>query len=45
VKDENCYLLADSHNVLNRCKRHFSQLLNAHEASDVSQTAIHIAEV
>jgi hypothetical protein len=28
VKDENGDLLADSHNILNRWKNYFSQLLN-----------------
>jgi hypothetical protein len=30
VKDENEDLLADSHNILNRWKNYFSQLLNVH---------------
>jgi hypothetical protein len=30
VKDENSDLLADSHNVVNRWKNYFSQLLNVH---------------
>jgi hypothetical protein len=30
VKDENGDLLADSHNILNRWKNYFSQLLNVH---------------
>jgi hypothetical protein len=34
VKDENGDLLADSHNILNRWKKHF-QLLNMHNVSDV----------
>jgi hypothetical protein len=33
VKDEE--LLADPHNVLNRWKNYFSQLLNVHRVSDV----------
>jgi hypothetical protein len=37
VKDENCDLLADSYNILNRWKNHFSQLLNVHNVSDVRQ--------
>jgi hypothetical protein len=43
VKDENGDLLADSHCILNRWKRYFSQLLNVH-VSDVRQTEIHTAE-
>jgi hypothetical protein len=35
VKDENGDVLADSHNILNRCKRNFSHLLNVHGVSDV----------
>jgi hypothetical protein len=36
VKDENGDLLADSHNILNRWKNYFSQLLNVYRASDIS---------
>jgi hypothetical protein len=34
-------LLADSHNILNRWKNYFSQLLNVHSVSDVRQIEIH----
>jgi hypothetical protein len=44
VKDENSDLLADSHNILNRWKSYFSQLLNVHNVSDVRQIEIHTAE-
>jgi hypothetical protein len=44
VKDENGDLLADSHNILNRWRNYFSQLLNVHRASDVRKIKIHIAE-
>jgi hypothetical protein len=44
VKDENGDLLADSHNILNRWKNYFSQLLNVHNVSDVRQIEIHMAE-
>jgi hypothetical protein len=37
LKDENCDLLADSHNTLNRRKNYFSQLLNVHNVSDARQ--------
>jgi hypothetical protein len=37
-------LLADSHNILNRWKNYFSQLLNVHRVSDVRQIEIHTAE-
>jgi hypothetical protein len=33
VKDENGDLLADSNTIVNRWKRHFSQLLNVHDVS------------
>jgi hypothetical protein len=44
VNDENGYLLANCHNILNRWKKCFSQLLNAHNVSDVSQIEVYIAE-
>jgi hypothetical protein len=43
VKDENGELLADSHNILNSWKKHFSQSLNAHNVSDVRQIEVHTA--
>jgi hypothetical protein len=44
VKDENGDLLVDSHNILNRWKNYFSQLLHAHNVSDVWQIVVHTAE-
>jgi hypothetical protein len=44
VKDKNGDLLANSHNILNRWKNYFSQLLNVHNASDVRQLEVHTAE-
>jgi hypothetical protein len=44
VKDENGDLLKDSHNILNRWKNYFSQLLNVHNVSDVRQIEVHIAQ-
>jgi hypothetical protein len=44
VNDENGDLLADSHNILNRWKYYFSQLLNVHRVSDVRPMEIHISE-
>jgi hypothetical protein len=44
VKDENGDLLADSHNISNRWKNFFFQLLNVHRASDVSQIEIYTTE-
>jgi hypothetical protein len=35
MNDENVDLLADSHNILKRWKKYFSQLLNVHNVSDV----------
>jgi hypothetical protein len=35
VKDENGDLLADSHNILNRLKNFFSQLLKVHRVIEV----------
>jgi hypothetical protein len=43
-KDENGDLLADSHNILNRWKNYFSQLLNVHNVNDVRQIKVHTAE-
>jgi hypothetical protein len=37
-------LLADSHNILNRWKNYFSQLLNVHNVSDVRQIEVRTAE-
>jgi hypothetical protein len=34
MEDENVDLLVDSHNILNRWKSYFSQLLNVHNVSD-----------
>jgi hypothetical protein len=42
VKDENGACI--SHNILNRWKNHFSQLLNVHNVSDVRQIVVHTAE-
>jgi hypothetical protein len=44
VKEENSDLLADSHNILNRWKNYFSQLLNVHDVSNVRQIKVHTAE-
>jgi hypothetical protein len=44
VKYENGNLLAESNNILNRCKNCFSQLLNVYNVSDVRQIEIHTAE-
>jgi hypothetical protein len=44
VKDENGDLFADSHNILNRWKNYFSQLLNVRNVSDVGQIEVHTAE-
>jgi hypothetical protein len=44
VKDENGDLLVDSHNILNKWKIYFSQLLNVHNVSDVRQIKVRTAE-
>jgi hypothetical protein len=44
VKDKNGDLIADSHDILNRWKNYFSQLLNVHNVSSVRQIKIHTAE-
>jgi hypothetical protein len=44
VKDYNGDLLADSHNILNRWKKFFFQLLNVHRVSDIRQIEIYTAE-
>jgi hypothetical protein len=44
MKDENGALLADSHNILNRWKNYFSQLLNVHNVSDFWQIKVHMAQ-
>jgi hypothetical protein len=44
VKDENVDLLADSHNILNRWKNYFPQLLSVHNFNDVRQIEVHTAE-
>jgi hypothetical protein len=44
VKDENGELLADFHNILNRWKNYFCQLLNVHGVKYVRQTERHKAE-
>jgi hypothetical protein len=44
VNDENGKLLEDSHNILNKWKTYFSQLLNVHRVSGVRQIGIYTAE-
>jgi hypothetical protein len=44
VKDENGDLFADSHNIMNRQRNYFCQLLNVHRVSDVRQMEIHTAQ-
>jgi hypothetical protein len=41
---ENGDQLADSHNILNRWKHYFSQLLNVHNVSDFRKMVVHTAE-
>jgi hypothetical protein len=44
MNDTNGDQLADSHNILNRWKNYFSQLLNVHMVNNVKQIQIHSAE-
>jgi len=44
VKNEKGDLVTNSHSILARWRKHFSQLLTVHGVSDVSQTEIHTAE-
>jgi hypothetical protein len=44
VKDENGDLLVDSHNILNRWKKYFSQLLTVHNVSYVRQIEVYMTE-
>jgi hypothetical protein len=44
VKDDNGDLLADCHNVFNRWKNYFSQVLNVYRIIDARQMEIHTAE-
>jgi hypothetical protein len=44
VKDENGDLVADSHSLLARWRKHFSQPLNVYGVNDVRQTEVHTAE-
>jgi hypothetical protein len=44
VNDEDGDLLADSHNILNRWKNCFPQLLNVHKVSDVGQIEVNTAK-
>jgi hypothetical protein len=44
VKDEKGDLVAASHSILARWRKHFSQLLNRHGVNDVRQTRSHTAE-
>jgi hypothetical protein len=44
MRDEKIELLAVSHSILNRWKNYFSQLLNAHNVSDVRQIEVHTAK-
>jgi hypothetical protein len=44
VKAENGDRLSDPHNILNRWKSYFSQLLNVHSVSDLRQIKVQTAE-
>jgi hypothetical protein len=44
VKGEKSDLVPDSHSILARWRKHFSQLLNVHGINDVEHTEIHTSE-
>jgi hypothetical protein len=44
VKNDKGDLIADSHSILPRWRKHLSQLFNIRGANDVMQTEIHTAE-
>jgi hypothetical protein len=44
VKDEKGDLVADSHSILARWRKHYCRLLNVCGVNDVTQTEIHTAE-
>ena len=44
VKDEKGDLVADSHSIMVRWRKYFSQLLNVHEVNDIRQAEIHTVE-
>ena len=44
VKDEKGDLVADSHGIVVRYRKYFSQLFNVHGVKDVGQAEIHTAE-
>ena len=41
VKDKKGDMVADSHSIMVRWRKYFSQLLNVHEVKDVRQAEIH----
>jgi len=43
VKDEKGDLVADSHSIVARWRKYFTQLLNVHGVKDVGQAEIHTA--
>jgi hypothetical protein len=44
IEDENCNLLGDLQNVLNRWKNFLNQVLNVHGVHDVRQKDVHMSE-
>ena len=44
MKDEKGELVADSHSIVARWRKYFSQLLNMHGVKGVGQAEIHTAE-
>jgi len=44
INDLKGFLVADSHGIMARWRKYFSQLLNVHGVNDVRQAQIHTAE-
>ena len=44
IANEKCDLISDSHSILARWRKYFSQLLNVHGVNDIRQTEIYTAE-
>jgi len=44
VKDKKDNLVADSHSIVARWRKYFSQLFNVHGVKDVGQAELHTAE-
>ena len=45
MKNEKGDLVADSHSIVARWRKYFSQLFNVHGVKDVGRAEVHIAEL